>query len=206
MKKHRKWMLPILSLFLAVAALIAYTLMREERTTLMYVQVMAAALVPCIVPTISTITKKEFPPIVNILITVHVFLASHLGSAMDFYARFECWDLVMHGYFGFVGATALYVLLLKWNGEMLKRFGFMVLIFLGTMGCAAIWEMFEFTADTLLGCDAQRVQESFLLGISPVKDTMTDIIVAVVGVAVFYAGLFVDWIGNGRFIRKLCSV
>ena len=112
----------------------------------------------------------------------------------------------MHGYFGFVGATALYVLLLKWNGEALKRFGFLVLIFLGTMGCAAIWEMFEFTADTLLGCDAQRVQESFLLGVSPVKDTMTDIIVAVLGVVVFYAGLFVDWISGGRFARKLCSV
>lgn len=206
MKRHRKWMLPTLSLVLAVVALIVYTLMREERTTLMYVQVMAAALVPFIVPAISTITKKAFPPIVNILITVHVLLASHLGSAMDFYARFECWDLVMHGYFGFVGATALYVLLLKWNGEALKRFGFLVLIFLGTMGCAAIWEMFEFTADTLLGCDAQRVQESFLLGVSPVKDTMTDIIVAVLGVVVFYAGLFVDWISGGRFVRKLCSV
>ena len=206
MNKYRQWMLPVLSLVLAVAALIAYTLMQEERTTLMYVQVMAAALVPAIVPIISTITKKEFPPIVNILITVHVLLASHLGSALDFYARFKCWDLVMHGYFGFVGATALYVLLLKWNGEMLKRFGFLVLIFLGTMGCAAIWEMFEFTADTLLGCDAQRVQEAFLLGISPVKDTMTDIIVAVLGIVVFYAGLFADRLSSGRFVRKLCSV
>ncbi|MBQ8618163.1 MAG: hypothetical protein IJ418_11750 [Clostridia bacterium] len=52
MKRHRKWMLPTLSLVLAVVALIVYTLMREKRTTLMYVQVMAAALVPFIVPAI----------------------------------------------------------------------------------------------------------------------------------------------------------
>lgn len=82
--KNKKWLLPAVSLILAVLALIAYTLLQEERTTLMYVQVMAAAFVPAIVPIISTITKKEFPPIVNILITVHVLLASHLGSALGF--------------------------------------------------------------------------------------------------------------------------
>lgn len=83
--KNKKWLLPAVSLILAVLALIAYTLLQEERTTLMYVQVVAAAFVPAIVPIISTITKKEFPPIVNILITVHVLLASHLGSALGFF-------------------------------------------------------------------------------------------------------------------------
>lgn len=76
-------------MILAVAALIVYTLMQEERTTLMYVQVMVAVLVPAIVPAISTVTKREFPTVVNLLITVHVLLASHLGSALDFCARFE---------------------------------------------------------------------------------------------------------------------
>lgn len=203
--KNKKWLLPAASLILAVLALIAYTMLQEERTTLMYVQVVAAAFVPSIVPIISTITKKEFPPIVNILITVHVLLASHLGSALGFYSRFSCWDLVMHGYFGFVGATALYVLLMKWNGASLKRFGFFVLIFLGTMGCAALWEMFEFTADTLLGCDAQRVHEALALGISPVKDTMTDIMVAAFGVVAFFIGLLADKFADHRIASKLYS-
>lgn len=75
----------------------------------------------------------------------------------------------MHGYFRFVGATALYMLLMKWNGASLKRFGFFVLIFLGTMGCAALWEMFEFSADTLLGCDAQRAHKRLFWGFHQLK-------------------------------------
>ena len=60
--KNKKWLLPAASLILAVLALIAYTMLQEERTALMYVQVVAAAFVPSIVPIISTITKKEFQP------------------------------------------------------------------------------------------------------------------------------------------------
>lgn len=111
----------------------------------------------------------------------------------------------MHGYFGFVGATALYVLLMKWNGASLKRFGFFVLIFLGTMGCAALWEMFEFSADTLLGCDAQRAHKRLFLGISPVKDTMTDIMVAAFGVVAFFIGLLADKFADHRIASKLFS-
>ena len=170
---------------------------------MMYVQVMAAALVTAILPIISMLTEKEFPPILNVLIMVHILLASNLGSAMGFYDRFACWDLIMHGYFGFVAAVVLYVLLLKWNGGAMNRAGCMLLIFLGVMGAAAVWEIFEYTCDALLGGDAQRVQEALALGISPVKDTMTDMIVAVVGVMVFYVGLYVDKRCKNRFTRTV---
>lgn len=191
------------TLLLTLAALIAYTLMNEERTVLMYVQVTAAALVTGILPLISTITKKKFPPVINVLIMTHIILASNLGSAMGFYDRFEWWDLVMHGYFGFVGAVTLYMLLLRWNGDKLNQFGFFVLIFLGTLGGAAIWEMFEYTCDTLLGSDAQRVQEALVLGLSPVKDTMTDIIAAVAGVLIFYVGLYMDKRFKFGIVRRI---
>ena len=193
------------TLVLTIITLIAYTLMNAERTAFMYVQVSAAALVTAILPIISTITKKKFPPIINVMIMIHVFLASNLGSAMGFYDKFECWDLVMHGYFGFVAALTLYLLLLRWNGDKLNRFGFFAMIFLGTLGGAAIWEMFEYTCDTLLGSDAQRVQESLLLGLSPVKDTMTDIIVAVVGVLVFLAGLYIVNFSKRKATKRFFS-
>lgn len=147
--------------------------------------------------------KKKFPPVINVLIMIHILLASNLGSAMDFYGKFDCWDLVMHGYFGFVAAVTLYLLLLRWNGDKLNRFGFFALIFLGTLGGAAIWEIFEFTCDTFLGSDAQRVQESLALGLSPIQDTITDIIAALVGVLVFYVGIYVVNFCNKRAAKKI---
>lgn len=186
------WLPLVVSLCFAVASLITYTFMNGERSGQMYVQIVAASLVPAILPAISVVSKKDFPPIINILITLHVILASPFGSAMGFYGRFACWDLIMHGYFGFVAAVTLYVLLRQWNGDKLNRFGFFVMIFLGTMGGAALWEIFEYTCDALLGSDAQRVTECLLAGVSPVKDTMTDIIVAIGGVIFFYIFLLIQ--------------
>lgn len=60
--------------------------------------------------------------------------------------------------------------------------------------------------DTLLVSDAQRVQEALELGLSPVKDTITDIIVAVAGVLVFYAGLYVDKICKHRITKRYMRI
>lgn len=201
--RYIQWLPFAATLILTIITLVAYKLTQPERTARMYVQVTATALIPAILPIISRITKKEFPLFVNVLIMINVLLASNLGSAMDFYGKFECWDLVMHGYFGFVAATVLYMLLLRWNGDKLSRFGFFLIIFLGTLGGASVWEIFEFTCDTLLGSDAQRVQEALVLGQSPVNDTMTDIIVAAAGVLVFYVGLYIDKLNKYRISKKI---
>lgn len=202
-KKSARWIPPAVTLILALLALIAYTLMNEDREMVMYVQVTASALVTAILPVLSVLTKKDFPVFLNGLFAVHILLASDLGSALGFYDRFDCWDLIIHGFFGFVAAVTLYTFMLRWNGAKLNRVGFMVLIFLGVMGCAAVWEMFEYVCDFLLDGDAQRVQEALALGISPIKDTMTDIMVTVAGVLAFYAGLFIDKLCKYRVSQKI---
>ena len=53
-------------------------------------------------------------------------------------------------------------------------------------------KIFEYTTDALLGGDAQRVSEALRLGTSPIADTMTDVIITAVGIAVFYIGLYID--------------
>lgn len=187
-----QWLPLIFTAVLAAITLVAYTLAASEKNFVVYLQVPAAALVPAILPVAGALTKKRLPVFLNGLIALHTILACDLGSAMRFYWRFAHWDLLMHGYFGFLAGVTLYVLLLKWDGETLNRFGFFALIFLGTMGCAAVWELFEFTCDRLLGGDAQRIQEALSMGVSPIQDTMTDIVAAAVGLAVFYLGLFAD--------------
>lgn len=190
--KYLQWVPFTVTLILTVITLAVCGKVTENIKPIIYVQVIATAFIPAILPVISIITKRAFPIEINVLMTIHILLASNLGSAMGFYARFGFWDLLMHGYFGFVAGFILYMMLLRWNGEKLNRVGLMIVIFLGVMGCAALWEIWEYTCDTLLNCDAQRVQEALTLGVSPIRDTMTDIIAAIPGVAVFYIGLFVD--------------
>lgn len=201
-----QWLPLLAASVLGIITLIAYTWLFEERSPVVYLQVSAGALIPAILPILGKGMKQPLPTAINALIASHVVLACDLGSAMQFYWRFPHWDLLMHGYFGFLAGVTLYIMLLRWNGAALNRGGFFVLIFLGTMGGAALWEIFEYGCDFLLGGDAQRVQEALALGVSPIRDTMTDIIIAMAGLMVFYLGLFADKCFGYRVSKRLvCS-
>lgn len=191
-RQKGEWIPLIVTLALGAVTLIVYPWTTETADLIVYVQVTATACVPVILPLLGRLTKRHFPVLINALIALHMVLASFLGSAMQFYRLVPWWDLLMHGFFGFVGGVTLYTFLLKWNGRAMNRLGFLVVIFLSVMGCAALWEIFEYVADALLGGDAQRVAEALRLGNSPIADTMTDIIITAAGIAVFYIGLYID--------------
>ena len=203
-----KWIPAIVMLILAAATLVVYSITRVEKNPMIYLQVFVTALVPAAFPLIGMITKKEFPVFVSTLSAVHIFLASDLGSAFSFYDRIGAWDLLMHGYFGFVFSVIMFVLLLRWNGAGLKAPGFLILIFMTTAGAAALWEAWEFTCDTILGGDTQRVKEALANGTSPVADTMMDIIITFAGPVVLYILLYIDkrrGYRRSRAIYKLSS-
>lgn len=202
-KSKSKWLPLFATLVLSAVTLVIYSVVNDERTMRMYLQIAAAAFVPGILPLIGNVTKREFPIFPNVLISLHIVLANNLGSALGFYNCIGAWDLIMHGYFGFVFSVIIYILLLRWNGEALNKFGFCAIIFLSTLGAAALWEIWEFSCDTFLGCDAQRVKEALENGTSPVEDTMTDIIVAIVGIAVFFTVLYIDKKHNYIISEKL---
>ena len=187
-----EWVPLIVTLVLGAVTLIVYPWTTEAINPVVYAQVSFTACVPAILPLLGRLTKRRFPVVINALVALHMVLASFLGSAMQFYRLVPWWDLFMHGYFGLVGSVVIYTFLLKWNGRALNRLGFYILIFLSVMGCAALWEIFEYTADALIGGDAQRVAEALRLGTSPVADTMTDIIITAAGIALFYIGVYID--------------
>lgn len=191
-KEKLQWLPFAITAFCAIITLLIYACSAPQPDYVVFLQVIVAALIPAILPLLSCITQSAYPVFLNLLFSAHVIFAVDLGCAMSFYDRFYWWDIFMHSFFGFIASAGFYVLLLKWNGAYLKRFGFYALIFLSTMGCAAIWEVFEFSCDQLLQLDAQRVMESISLGHTPVYDTMVDMIVAIAGIIVFYATVFFD--------------
>lgn len=189
MKKENnilKWLPTIVSLVLAAGTLIIYSVIYDKRSAQIYLQVAAAAFVPAAFPLIGKITKEDFPIYVGALSAIHIFLANDLGSALGFYSLIPSWDLIMHGFFGFVFSVIIFVFLLRWNGGGMKKHGFLMLIFLSAAGAAALWEIWEFICDMVLNGDAQRVKEAIANGTNPVADTMTDIIITLAGVAIFY--------------------
>ena len=103
-----------------------------------------------------------------------VFVAQYGGMVWDGYNRFDWFDLAVHFCSGMlltVWGFFLYRLVVG------RRRGLPVLLpalfsTLFSVACAAIWEIYEFTIDSLFGYDAQ------ILGNA---DTMTDIIAGTLG-------------------------
>lgn len=203
MKKIVQWIPLFVMLVISLVVFIIYPYTTSEPRTLVKFQIIICAFIPALLPILGKILKREFPVVLNILITSHVFFAIYLGTALGFYYYFPWWDVFLHGYFGFVCCPIIFCLLIMWNGRSLNSVGFFIIIFAFVMALAGLWEVFEYITDNLFGNDAQGVQ-SYVPGEgapSPLADTMEDIMISAAGVALFYLCVFIDKL-NGYLLSK----
>lgn len=196
------WIPGIVAEALALLFCILYAV-RGGSGFVMYLQVPASALLPFTVPVYGLFAKKPLPTVLSASMTVFVFLASDLGSACEFYDKIPCWDMIMHAMFGFLCCLFIFVFLLRWTDGKMNPVGMMIVVFVFTMGVAALWEVWEYNVDRITGGDSQRVEESIALGKSPVADTMEDIMIAMAGCALFYLTLFLDKLKGYRVFSRL---
>lgn len=200
-----KWLPAAGSMVLAVITAIIYSFISDEIIVLTYFQIFGSALVPLILPVWGKITKKDFPPALGFLIAFHIFLSIDLGNAMNFYDLIPVWDLLLHGFFGFVGCVTAAVFLIRWNGDKMTSWGFMLTAAFFTLGFGAVWEIFEYCCDIIMNTDIQRVQESIAAGKSPLADTMEDLIITLAGIAVFFITAVADKFLNKRLSSLLTN-
>lgn len=73
------------------------------------------------------------------------------------------------------------------------------------MGFGALWEIFEYLGDTWFDLDSQRVQESIGFGKSPVADTMEDLMITLVGIAVFFIIYIIDKKKNSKLMNSIAK-
>ncbi|MGN0823789.1 MAG: hypothetical protein ACI4MB_01830 [Candidatus Coproplasma sp.] len=203
-KKFIKWLPGIISELIAIVFCVVYAAIDGSKFT-MYLELLASALLPFAFPVYGLISKKPMPIILSIISSVFVFFASNLGSALGFYDLIYCWDLIMHGAFGFLCSLIIFVLIMQWNGDKLNPIGCLLIIFVFTLGVAALWEVWEYLADTITGGDAQRIEESIAMGKSPVADTMEDIMIAMAGSAIFLITLGLDKLNHYKLFSRLCG-
>lgn len=182
-EKYNIWF-PLLALaFFDVIALCLYPATAEEVKPIVFLEIIGVFLGFTAITLTAKFTPVKIPVYLIAEASLSAVLAVNLGTAFNIYEAVPCWDLILHGYFGIWCAQAVW-LLLRLEKPVMRY----IISFVCVMGIAALWEVFEFSSDIILGGDAQRVQESLALGINPISDTMTDIIIAAVGYAVFAGG------------------
>jgi uncharacterized membrane protein YjdF len=127
-----------------------------------------------------------------------VFASLFLGEVHGYYTRFWWWDIVLHTSSGFllgiIGFLLVYVLNETEQIQLNMRPGFVAFFaFLFAVGTGAVWEIFEFTMDSLFGTDMQK---TMLGDSSGLTDTMWDLIVDTVG------ALIISVLGYGYLKAK----
>lgn len=121
-------------------------------------------------------------PISQSLITTYllfVFIAQYLGSVINLYKQIEWFDTFTHtlsgvltGYLGILIFRKMVNQSEKKGNAILFSISFAALI-------ALLWEIYEFTQDQITGSNLQHVLET------GVTDTMTDMIVALIGSSLY---------------------
>ena len=143
-----------------------------------------------IIPSIIRKFKLKFSDTLELIYLLFIILACFLGSILRFYGLIYWFDSFVHYISGMLTAILAFVLLIYMKKYKEKDLNFhIVFMILVTLSVAACWEIFEFTADSLLDGDAQKVLET------GVTDTMKDIICALLGsilVCIMYSYEYVN--------------
>lgn len=180
----------IVTALLTIVTLILYVTVIEEHAMSAYVVVSLMPLVPLALTFVNRRWKFGIPRYLIILVCLHLILSADAGTAMGLYDRISWWDLMIHGFFGYLGCAFSYYLYFYFEKQAPKPLHYIVFVLL-TLSLAGLWEIYEFVADLVFHSDMQCVADALAKGISPLTDTITDMMIAIVGAVLFYVALFV---------------
>lgn len=129
------------------------------------------------------IFKFRLNPTVYLFYIVYLFVAGLWGSCLNGYNKVWWLDIAIHFFFGYVGGLiGLFYLCKTKENLKLKLFTIVLICFAVSMACGAVWEIFEFIGDRFFGQTAQGFPNN---GITPVNDTMEDIVCNFGGAVLF---------------------
>ena len=143
----------------------------------------------------SLINRRWSVPIprkIYIAYYVFLFCAIFLGEVFDFYYVIPHWDVILHAFSGSMLSALGFIMvdLLNTNQRVsveLSPFFESVFAFCFALALGAIWEIYEFAGDMILGLNMQKAYLSdgtALIGKKALLDTMEDMIVDAVAAAV----------------------
>ena len=121
--------------------------------------------------------KFYFPFELDVLISIFIFISLFLGSVQDYYERFPILDVILHFKSGLLLGIVGFILVHLLNHGSSKKI-YLSPLFISifavsfSMGLSVIWEIYEYTIDTVWGFQTQE---------TGLPDTMGDLILNTIG-------------------------
>lgn len=141
--------------------------------------------------------KVVVPNTIVILYYIFLYCAIYLGEVQNFYFVIPYWDTILHAFSGAMLGALGFILVDLLNKDQkvhvnLSPFFISLFAFCFALAVGALWEIYEFSFDALLGLNMQKHTTetgAALVGTAALADTMKDIIVdAVAALAVSIIG------------------
>jgi len=159
---------------LVFITLVIFTYEFGRRDAVNLSAVLAAIPLVFAVDVVGYFTKRKISPSLEVAYLFFILMASTVGVGLMAYHSGFTYDKIVHFCSGILTIFMARELFGKDAVKMRPLINFMFYIGLAAL-VAAVWETFEFTMDQILGTDMQRVIKW------GVKDTMVDVLAAMVG-------------------------
>ena len=153
----------------------------------------------------------NLPSTMLVVYAIFLFCAIYLGEVRAFYYLFPQWDAVLHTFSGAaLGALGLSLIGFLNRSEavtfslspaFLAIFAFCFAVALG-----AVWEIFEFAADSILGTNMQKFMledGEMLVGQVALQNTMKDLIVDALGALCMSVAGYIFMKSDKNWIEKM---
>lgn len=207
--------IPFFALFAAsVTVLFVYLFAMRGTSPVRITQACVAPLVALVIPVLNRIFGIRIPYAFNIAVAVFAFLAIDGAAVLNLYELVPHFDKVLHTSFGVLGGFGVFIFMLYGSGRNLKPWAFFIAVFLGVMGLAALWEIYEYTASAITGGNVQNWKpdfdavgnmtvKDFFESYNPLWDTVWDMIVAAFGTIFFFGLILIDKLCGYKVCRRV---
>ncbi|NLX63661.1 MAG: hypothetical protein GX022_02620 [Clostridiaceae bacterium] len=173
----------------------------KSHYTLMLIQCVLGLVVMMIPTFIERKFSISIPNYMYVLYFIFLYCAIYLGEVRSFYYLIPYWDTILHAFSGaMLGALGFSLISILNNTKdinlELSPFFVSLFAFCFAMAAGAIWEIYEFSVDSLLSLNMQKYMledGTPLIGQEALADTMKDIIVdAISAFVISTAGYIVN--------------
>lgn len=152
---------------------------------LMFIQCLLGLVVLSLPSILQRRLHMTLPNFIYIMYYIFLYCAIILGEVMNFYYVIPHWDIILHFFSGAMLGALGFILVSQLNDSEKIRVSlspaFIALFaFCFALSCGAVWEIYEFVADGMLGLNMQKfitASGEVLTGHTALRDTMTDIMV-----------------------------
>ncbi len=189
------WFTVLITLIFSIGFIVARMLFTPQNETehsdhsLMLVQCVLGIVVLFVPDLIQHRFSCQLPGILTVLYYIFLYCAIYLGEVRSFYYLIPFWDSILHGFSaGMLGVFGFWLVeLLNQNENIRVRLSpvFLSLFaFCFALTVGALWEIYEFMGDALLGLNMQKYRLADgvqLVGHEALSDTMKDIIIDGIG-------------------------